>query len=201
MILKVSLREEGTGRSIAGLIRPTVAGDLLLWAQWRYQEGDLDRSWKWRCNFEDCMRSGGRLECYSLLARDALQGLMVLNLRGKALKIERGKGLIIDYLAANPTNRVLAEWRPAHDARLQGTGTCLLAAAIERSRACGMSGRIWLESLSDHNTRQFYENRGFVHTGRVTTKGNLVYNLASETSQVLMRTLTEKGVVSYEREN
>ena len=191
MILRVNLREEGTGRRVAGLVRPTRQEDLLLWSQWKYGPDDLDRSWKWKRIFEECRRSGGRLECYSVIAAGELQGLMVLNFRGKPLKIERGRGVVVDFLTANPANRPTSK----AGRRLQGAGLGLLAVAVERSRSCGMSGRVWLESLPDENTRQFYENRGFVPTGKVTAKGNGIYNLGSETSSVLIKVLKEKEVI------
>lgn len=192
MILKVRLREEGTARGVEGVARPAGNEDLLLWAQWRYREQDLDKGWRWKRIFEDCRRSRGRLECHCLVAADQMQGLMVLNLRGKTLDVERGRGMVVDYLAANPANRPSFGRQKG---RLQGAGLGLLAVAIERSKACGMSGRLWLESLPDQNTRQFYENRGFVATGKTTAKGNGIYNLASETSRELLKTLKEKGVI------
>ena len=43
----------------------------------------------------------------------------------------------------------------------RGVGTALLLAAVRHSYLLGLGGRVWLSSLPNERTRDFYTNRGF----------------------------------------
>lgn len=128
--------------------------------------------------------SGGRLECYALVAAQTLQGLMLLNLAGRG----RGanKALIVDYLATNPANR-----NPASG--LKWVGLSLLAVAIMRSLGCGMKGRIWLESLPAAET--FYLSSGFTSQGRLLRGGLIVFTLSESGAEELLEEMKRRGII------
>jgi hypothetical protein len=134
---------------VAGQIDPTTKKDLRAWTQWRYRFEDEDRTWDWWGIFLLSQSSANRYECYSLIAGDTLEGLMVLDL--KLRKIASGQAVIVDYLATNPKNR-------AKDRGLKHIGVALLFAAIQRGIECGTQGAIWLESLP--GAEFFYANLG-----------------------------------------
>jgi hypothetical protein len=167
-----------------GLIHIAVEEHLLLWTNWRYRPRDEDRSWDWWSIFQECRLSGGRLECYAALVGGNLQGLMVLNLRGK--RNRTGKAIIVDYLAGNPANRTAGQG-------LKYVGIGLIALAVARSIECGAGVRIWLESLP--GAARFYESLGMAKQPRRSADGNLVYTLETAIAEQLLAEIKAQGIV------
>jgi hypothetical protein len=179
------LIERQTGKSVTGQIRPTTRRDLLGWAQWRYRVEDEDKRWDWWGIFLESQRSENRYDCYSVIAGDALQGLMVLDL--KLQKISSGQAIIVDYLATNPANR-------AKDRGLKHIGLALLSAAIKRSIECDAQGAIWLESLSA--AEPFYSNLGMTRQTAKSTEGNVIYVLEAASAKQLLEEIKLRGIIA-----
>ena len=95
--------DKKSGGRVPGLIHIAVEEHLLLWTSWRYRPRDEDRTWDWWSIFQECKVSGGQFESYAAFAAGNLQGLMALDLAGE--RTGMAKGIIVDYLATNPTNR------------------------------------------------------------------------------------------------
>jgi hypothetical protein len=128
--------------------------------------------------------SGGRYECYAALAANDLQGLMVLDLNMR--RTGTGKGVIVDYLATNPSNR-----KPTRG--FKHVGIALMAAAITRSVDHGAGGRIWLESLP--RAAGFYESLGMAKHTRRSAEGNLIYILDPAVAEQLLDVIRGQGIV------
>jgi len=173
-----------SGARVRGLIQIAVEEHLLLWTSWRYRPRDEDRAWDWWSIFQECRLSEGRFECYAALADGDLQGLMVLDLRGK--RTGTGKGIIVDYLATNPANRTAGQG-------LKCVGIGLIAVALMRSIEGGAAGRIWLESLP--GAAGFYESLGFEKQPRRSAEGNMVYTLEPAAAEQLLAEIEAQGIV------
>ncbi len=141
--------DRSSGARVHGLIQIAVEQHMLWWTGWRYGSQDEDRGWDWWGIYRECRSSAGRHECYAAIAANDLQGLLVVDLRGR--RTSAGKALIIDYLATSPANRAATRG-------LKYVGIALMAVAIKRSIESGAGGRIWLESLT--GAADFYESLG-----------------------------------------
>lgn len=159
--------------------------DLLAWTRWRYRRDDADKDWDWEQIYTACQASAGRLECYSARVEHELQGLMVLDLRGK--RFNRKRWLVLDYLATSPTNRRL-------DSGLKHIGTALVAMAAQRSLECGFAGRLWLESLA--GAQSFYANLGMDRSERRSRDGYSTFTLESEMATELLEQIKTQGIIA-----
>src|SRR6266487_2822217 len=157
------LVDRTTGERVPGLIRLATDRDLLAWTSWRYRPEAQDKGWDWRSIYQECKVSKGRYECYAVLARDELQGLMLLDL--KPGKTGPCRGLLVDYPSTNPTNR-----KPRQG--LKHIGAALITVAVLRSQELGAEGFICLESLA--GAERFYENLGMTKQPRRSAEGNSV---------------------------
>ena len=174
----------GSEESVRGLIRIATEQDLLSWTGWRYRSSDEDRTWDWWGIYLECRASQGRYECYAALAENELQGLMVLDLKGRKTRVR--KAITVDYLSTNPGNRKLTQG-------LKHVGVALMAAAVARSLECGARGTIWLESLP--GAAGFYENLGMTKQSWKSAAGNLVFVLEPATAQQLLEEVKEQGII------
>lgn len=154
--IAATLVERASRKAVSAEVHLATERDLFGWTSWAYARHDADRDWDWWSIFQEAKAPGGKLECYALVAGLALQGLMLLNLAGRGTG--RNKTLAVDYLATNPANRQSASG-------FKRVRLALLAVAIMRSLACGMGGRIWLESLPD--AEAFYVPVGQTAAGRL----------------------------------
>src|SRR5207245_10772895 len=116
------LADRRTDKKVRGSIRPATDHEMLLWTRWRYASDDEDRRWDWWNFYLECKASKGRYECYALIARDELQGLMMLNLKRHRTDIR----VIVDYLSTTPSNRSSKQ-------ALRHIGTSLIAVAPQSS--------------------------------------------------------------------
>jgi hypothetical protein len=169
---------------VAGQISRTSKKDLIAWTQWRYRAEDEDRTWDWWGIFLQSQSPGKRYECYSLIAGETLEGLMVLDL--KLQKIASGQAIIVDYLATNPKNR-------ARDRGLKHIGLALLSAAIRRGIECGPHGAVWLESLP--GAESFYANLGMSQRPK-STEGNAIYVLEAASAKLLLEEISVRGIIT-----
>src|SRR5688572_18116207 len=101
--LIVNLASKTTGRKVNATIQLAREQDIFLWANWRYRPEDEDRDWDWWKIFGDYRNEPLRYECYSAIAAEELQGLMLLDLDPKPIGV--GRAITIDYLASGPQNR------------------------------------------------------------------------------------------------
>ena len=182
--LAASFVDRGSGERAHGLVRIADEQHLLLWTAWRYRPRDEDRTWDWWGIYRECGKSGSRYECYAALAENDLQGLMVLDI--KLSRTGTGKGLIVDYLATNPSNRKAT-------GGFKYVGIALMAVAITRSIEQGAGGRIWLESLS--GAAGFYEGLGMAKHTRRSAEGNLIYMLDPATAEQLLDEIRGQGIL------
>ena len=172
--------ERRTGRVVRGFIRKATELDLLGWATWRYQIDDADRDWDWWAIYAKSKRAQSTIECYATIAGGELHGLTAVDIR-------RGKrGILVDYLATNPTHRGATN-------RLKYVGTALIAVAILRSCERGSEGRIWLESLPAAET--FYDGLGMRRQQGKSKDGNVVYAFDAETAQQFLEELKQKRIL------
>ena len=178
--------ERATQRKIRGQIRRTTLFDVQLQSQWPYAANALDRNWNWLEVWLLCRANPQRFECYSAFASDELHGLMALDLRGRKTGTERG--LVVDYLATSPEDRI-------EGAGLKYIGVNFMAVAVARSIEAGMQGRIWLESLADPKTLQFYQNIGMTRSPRKSSDGYDVFVFEIDCAmEFLVRAQTEKWI-------
>jgi hypothetical protein len=182
--IKCRLVERHTGKTVAAQIGPTSKKDLIAWTQWRYRLEDEDRIWDWWEIFLQSQSSTNRYECYSLIAGDALEGLMVLDL--KLRKIASGEAIIVDYLATNPKNRTKQRG-------LKNIGLALLSAAIQRGIECGTHGAVWLESLP--GAESFYTYVGMKRQPAKSTDGNVIYVLEPAMVKQLLEEINVRGII------
>ena len=119
-----------------------------------------------------------------LLRPGIFQGLMALDVG--AQNKGPGQGIIIDYLATNPANRVTGDG-------LKHVGIALIAIALSRSLECGRGGRIWLESLP--GAAAFYEGLGMEKQRDRSMEGNLIYTLDSAGAEQLLEEMNRQGIV------
>ncbi len=101
--LAANFVDRESGERVHGVIEVALEQHLLWWTGWRYDSRDEDGGWDWWGIYQECRSSAGRYECYAAVAANDLQGLMVLDLRGR--RTSAGKAIIVDYLATNPANR------------------------------------------------------------------------------------------------
>ena len=182
--LAASFVDKASGARVPGLIHIAFDQHLLWWTGWRYDAKDEDRSWDWWGIYRECGSSAGRYECYAAEAADALQGLMVLDLRG--MRTSARKAIIVDYLATNPANR-------AANRGLKYVGIALIAVAIRRGMEKGTGGRIWLESLP--GAASFYESLGMDRQSGRSAEGNLIYVLEPRVAEQLLEKIKENRIV------
>jgi hypothetical protein len=182
--LVVSLVDRASGTRVRGRIQTAVEQHLLWWTGWRYDDADEDRGWDWWGIHRECSSSAGRYECYAAVAANDLQGLMVLDLRGR--RTGAGKAIVVDYLATNPANRAATRG-------LKYVGIALMAVAIRRSTESGADGRVWLESLP--GAAGFYESMGMKRQPLRSAEGNLVYILEPEVAEQLLEKIKQSRIV------
>jgi hypothetical protein len=182
--LTASFVDKASGTRVPGLIQAAVDQHLLRWTGWRYESRDDDRGWDWWGIYRECRSSAGRYECFAVEAAHDLQGLMVLDLRGR--RTSDGRPIIVDYLATNPANRAATRG-------LKYVGIALIAVAIRRSFETGRDGRIWLESLP--RAAGFYESLGMNRQPRRSADGNLVYSLEPAVAQQLLEKIKQSRIV------
>ena len=182
--LGVGFVDRRSGARVNGLVQIAGAQHLLWWTGWRYDSRAEDRTWDWWGIYRECGSSAGRYECYDAVAANDLQGLIVLDLRGRKTRV--GKAIIVDYLANNPANR-------SATCGLKHVGVALIAAEITRSLESGARGAIWLESLP--RAAGFYENLGMAKQSRRSVEGNLIYVLEPETAEQLLEEIKAQGII------
>jgi len=173
-----------TETSVTGSVQATDDRDMLAWTSWRYREQDEDRNWDWRKILQECRASGKLRECYSATVQLELHGLMSLDLKGQ--HVGKARGVVVEYLTTNPDNR-----NPRHG--LKHVGVALLAVAIRRSLACGMSGRLWLESL--HGATDFYARLGMARADRLSADHLAIYTLDSDGAQEFLEKVTSSEII------
>jgi len=169
---------------VDGLIQLAADEHLVRWTDWRYAPDDQDRTWDWWSIYRECRSSGGRYECYAALAKDHLQGLMVLDLEGGGTG--GAGGIVVDYLAANPSNR-------AAQRGLNYVGVALMAVAVVRSLEEGAPGGVWLESLP--GAERFYQSLGMVRQPQRSAEGNAVFALAPEVAERSLEKIRHQGIL------
>ncbi|MEA3341342.1 MAG: hypothetical protein U9R15_15365, partial [Chloroflexota bacterium] len=104
-----------------------------------------------------------QLACFALLAKDQIQGLMLLELEHKNDLGERDvHGLRIST----------APWNRLPHKRFKYVGSLLVAIAVKTSLNRGYNGRLWLESLP--NSEGFYRHLGMIELGERDPKENLI---------------------------
>jgi len=108
---------------------------------------------------------------------------MTLDLRGR--KIDQARGLVVDYLATNPHDRVAGQG-------FKYIGVCLMAVAVARSLELAMEGRLYLESLPDPKTLKFYENLGMTRRLRKSSEGYDVFVFETERAMEFLTTATNE---------
>src|SRR5207245_6712550 len=167
------LADRRTDKKVRGSIRPATDHEMLLWTRWRYASDDEDRRWDWWNFYLECKASKGRYECYALIAREELQGLMMLNLKRHRTVFR----VVVDYLSTNPANRSSKQG-------LRHIGTALIGVAALRSLECGGGGVISLESLP--GAERFYESLGFMKKPLRSLEGNSMYNLEAAVAKELL---------------
>lgn len=173
-----------TRLSVIGSIQPTDDRGILAWTRWHYRVQDEDRNWDWWKILLECKASGKGRECYSATAQSEIQGLMSLDLKGQP--VGRARGVVVEYLATNPNNR-----SPHHG--LKHVGAALLAVAVGRSLACGMSGRLWLESLA--GAMDFYAQLGMSRARRPSADHLAIYTFASDGAQEFLEKIVRRGII------
>jgi hypothetical protein len=176
--------DRSTGAAVPGLIQAATSRDLLLWTAWQYQPKDEDREWDWWGIFLECQAAPERYECYASLARERLQGLLVLDLATRTTT--GGEAITIDYLSTNPANR-----NP--NGGLKHIGTSLVTAAVVRSLERGANGALWLESLP--GAAKFYHNLGMAPQPGKSPEGNLIYEFNPASAQHLLDVMKARGIV------
>lgn len=182
--ISATLVERASGKEVAAEVHFATERNLFGWTNWNYARRDADRDWDWWSIFQEAKASGGKLECYALVAGLELQGLMLLNLTG--CRMGKNKTLVVDYLATNPANRHL-------ESGFKRVGMALLAVAIMRSLDCGMGGRIRLESLPD--AEAFYVSLGFVARTGKSPGGLTVFTLSASAAVELLEELKRKEII------
>jgi len=160
--------DKHSGARIHGSIHAAAERHLGFWRDWRYNPYDEDRAWDWWAIYQECASWAERYECYAAMAANQLQGLMVIDLRGR--RLGDGSALIVDYLATNPASRA------AHHG-LKHVGLELMSLAVRRSREVGAGGRLWLEALP--GAAGFYESLGMTRRFQASEEGHCIYTLES----------------------
>lgn len=146
------------------------------------------RHWDWGAKLAAIE---GRLsnQSFSIVCEGMTQAMMITDLTKRA-RIENQKNdhqVYVEYLEAAPWNRKELVGLPP---RFAGTGSLLIRAAIEFSKAEGYKGRIGLHSLPQAN--DFYSNRvGMTDLGPDPAYGNRMRYFEMTPEQA--ETFIEKG--------
>jgi hypothetical protein len=165
-----SFENKATGERVAGLVSRTTFEDVLLQGQWAYSDDAQDRGWNWADIWLAGQTMPRHFECYSARIGREVHGLMSLDLRGRTIRGNRA--LVVEYLATNPSDR-------QREQGFKYIGVCLMAVAVTRSLELGMAGRLWLESLPDPRTLQFYQTLGMRKLRRRSADGYDVFVFAA----------------------
>jgi hypothetical protein len=106
------------------------------------------KHWDWRRKSE-AIRGILAYPGFCLMCRDALQGLMIVNLTKSArLEKQKGKPLVyVEFLETAPWNRSSLQNPPT----FRGVGSLLIRVAIQQSIDQGFKGRLGLHSLPQAN--------------------------------------------------
>jgi hypothetical protein len=181
--IKVGFESKQTGELVAGEVRKTAYLDLFAWTSWSYGDRDEDRSWNWRAIYLDQKNALDEYECYAAVVGNDLHGLMALNIGRQA---SDQKGILVDYLATKPENRLPGTG-------LRYVGTALVAVALLRSIESGKNGKVWLESLP--GAQAFYESLGMESEGEKSEDGNVIYRIEPEGAKRLLDKIAKKGIL------
>ena len=130
------------------------------------------RHWDWRTKIK-AIETRLDNQCFSIVCNGMTQALMITELthRGRLQGQEREHLVYVEFVEAAPWNRrdILGE-----PPRYAGSGSILIRAAIEYSKAEGFKGRIALHSLPQSNS--FYANKiGMTDMGPDPDYQNLRY--------------------------
>ncbi len=179
--------DKATSQTTPGLISLATFVEVQAQQQWAYPGDALDQDWDWLNIWLPCQTRPDSFECYSVVIRDELHGLMVVDLRGK--HVPAGRALVVDYLATNPLNRIARQG-------FKYIGVALMAVAVARSLELGMAGRVWLESLSDPKTLKFYQSIGMIRQPEQSADGFDVFVFESARALEFLTTATNEKWVS-----
>jgi hypothetical protein len=183
--LQAHPRDRATKAPVPAVAAPMSESDVELWGLWQYPKDAADRGWDWESIFAEAQAPGSEMECYAVVAREALQGLMAVVVEGKPTP--EGVALGVDYLASNPVNRDLS-------GGLKDVGFILVVLAVRRSVEIGWNGRLWLESLPD--AEEFYVRCGFSRLPGKSAEGNAMFWLTGAAADVILATARATGILS-----
>ncbi len=186
MRIAVRLEEKATGNRVDATIRPMQLGDLFCWMEWPYSKRDEDLDWNWIDIFRETIRDDKNYESYSLVVDKSLHGLMALDLFDPIA--QENEALLLDYLATNPEDRFSA------DEGFKYIGLSLVAAAVIRSKNCGLQGRLYLKSLP--GAEKFYERLFFERQEAVSKEGYTTYFLTSIMADKILDCVKQEGIIS-----
>ncbi|MCA9234232.1 MAG: GNAT family N-acetyltransferase [Planctomycetales bacterium] len=148
----------------------------------RDKEGD--HSWRWADIYGECRRDPWA-ECLCVVTDDgAVQGAVNYHLDAKSLASPEHGAVFVHHIATAPRNRPWLVDQPEY----RGIGVALLAAAVRHGYSLGLEGRTVVPSLPTEQTRQFYENRGFIRIDE-DADGIIDYELPPDVAQDWLRSL------------
>ncbi|KAA1258191.1 hypothetical protein LF1_07070 [Rubripirellula obstinata] len=162
----VSLTRGDTGRPEAAKIVEldrTLAKTQIDGRWWKIESGrtarseEQDHHWQWVKVLGE-QRTNLAYQAIAVQTPDQeVQGAATYFVDSKS-RLEEGEGTInLDRIATAPRNR---PWL-CEPPRFKGVGYCLLLAVVRHSYLLGLGGRVWLTSVPDQKTHDFYLARGF----------------------------------------
>jgi hypothetical protein len=181
--MNVRIIETATGRQVPAEIRPARPEDAALWLNWHGQmPADAENGhWQWDQYILLAERLPQQLACFVLVAKGALQGLMLLELKHTN---DLGESDIHGLRLS------VAPWNRGAERHYKGVGAMLLTRAILLSVEMGFEGRFWLESLP--SAEDFYRHMGMIELPeRDLESGLRRFKLDAQTARAVLKAREE----------